>query len=237
MSKLIWGYSHSDFEVRRVCISADLPSELRILYLSDFHFTKYSGNIAARLLAVVTELDPEIILLGGDYIDFKSGEPYFQAVLKEFALRKNVYAIAGNHDYFYGINKLKKLFAAYNIGFIEKKSVSFSCKGMHIRLDGNVCTRRVPADLSILCLHHPLDLSLFAADYDLAFAGHLHGSQVVFWQNERGLYPGRLFYKWNRLGAKSANCHYFISKGLGDTLPLRYCCAKELIFCTLSAKV
>jgi predicted MPP superfamily phosphohydrolase len=86
------------------------------------------------------------------------------------------------------------------------------------------------ADLNILCLHQPITLKPRKHPYQLVFAGHLHGSQFVFWQTPQGLYPGRWFYTWNRLQDWRDHCLYIISKGLGDTLPIRYNCKKDMIF-------
>src|SRR6185295_7440286 len=86
-----------------------------------------------------------------------------------------------------------------------------------IQIDGTTpATSPGTADLSILCLHRPIDVSKIAHHYNLIFAGHLHGSQAVLWSTKNGLYPGRLIYKWNRLSADIGNCRYLISKGLGD---------------------
>jgi len=99
-----------------------------------------------------------------------------------------------------------------------------------IQLDGGRPAAPLPdTDFSILCLHKPMDVVKVAHRYKLIFAGHLHGGQVVLWSGEKGLYPGRLFYKWNRLSADFGNCQYLISRGLGDTLPIRYNCKKEAI--------
>jgi uncharacterized protein len=90
-------------------------------------------------------------------------------------------------------------------------------------------TPQETADFSILLLHRPIDVRKIAHTYNLIFAGHLHGGQAVLWSTCKGLFPGRLVYKWNRLSVDYGNCQYLISKGLGDTLPIRYNCRKDSI--------
>jgi predicted MPP superfamily phosphohydrolase len=79
-------------------------------------------------------------------------------------------------------------------------------------------------------MHKPTDIKHFAERYNLAFAGHLHGCQFVLWKSNQKLFPGNFFYQFNILESIKNNCHYFISKGLGDTLPIRYNCKRDLIF-------
>jgi uncharacterized protein len=224
------GYN-TDFEMRQETIFADCKSPITLLFLSDFHFNKWNGAIVDKIIIQINTLNPDIILFGGDYIDTKSGLTHLERLLAALADRKNVFAIAGNHDYFFGIKKIKTVMLSHNIIWIEKQSFSLSLKDTHIRIDGNLpFFGKKDADIAILCLHEPIDIQPFASVYNLAFAGHLHGSQFVFWQNERGLYPGRWFYKWNILKTSIQNCAYFISKGLGDTLPIRYNCIKDILF-------
>ena len=146
-----------------------------------------------------------------------------------------MFAIAGNHDYFSGISKVKDVILANNIIWIEKASYVLNFQGRNIQIDGNQPGKALGnADFAILCLHKPIDVAPYQEKYNLVFAGHLHGGQFVFWQNKKGLFPGRFFYRWNILKAKIGNCNYYVSKGMGDTLPVRYNCKKDIIFVKVS---
>lgn len=233
--KLETGYNGS-FEVRHRHYCADIVSDLSILYLSDLHFTRYSGPFVSRIIAAVKELNPSIILLGGDYADSTGGLQHFTTLLRSLTDYKHVYAIAGNHDYFIGIEKVKKVVAECGIGWIEKSSERIMVNGICIQLDGNrLLQEPAGADLSVACLHQPRNIQPYKDRYNLAFAGHLHGGQCVWWQNNNALYPGRFFYKWNILEKQWDNCLFLISKGLGDTIPLRWNCKKEMIFVLIQA--
>ncbi len=228
--KLEIGYNHS-FEIRRETCYLNCIDNFSILYLSDLHLNKFSQSIYERIVKSIEELDPSIILLGGDYVDSQRGLNYLNLILNSISQRKNVYAVAGNHDYFIGIEKIKKSMFENNITWIENKSVNINLGNSKIKIDGNFIKNEIGIhDFSILLLHKPKHLSKFADSYNIALAGHLHGSQFVFWKSENKLFPGKLFYKWNILKTQQNNCHYFISKGLGDTLPIRYNCKKDLIF-------
>ena len=233
--KLEIGYNHS-FEVRKEQYHFINGENFSILYLSDFHFNRFSEKITNKIIDTINELNPSIVLLGGDYVDSRKGLIHLESLLNALSKRDFVFAVAGNHDYYFGIKELEKIFDAYHIKWIEKKSFRFTLKNCSIKIDGNILETSDPkSDFSILCLHKPIAGKDFQNHYDLAFAGHLHGCQFVLWKSGEKLYPGKLFYKWNILKAKLNNCGYLISKGLGDTLPIRYNCKKDLIFVEVTA--
>lgn len=228
------GYN-SRFEVRMERMTCAITAPIRILYLSDLHFTKRSGGMAARLAEEVQKLHPDLVLLGGDYTDTYAGLVPLDRLLKGISDVSPILAIAGNHDRFFGIKTLREMMEKHRVQWIEGASLDLEIKGTMIRIDGNVSVERNSGNaLRVLCLHKPLDLAKLPTSYHLAFAGHLHGSQCVLWENKRGLFPGRLFYTWNRLRTKAGDCHYYISRGLGDTLPIRYNCPKELVLVDLA---
>jgi predicted MPP superfamily phosphohydrolase len=228
----------NDFEVRKESIFATVQQPFSILYLSDFHFNGWSGEVVKWMVDRVTELQPDIILLGGDYVDTRKGVQWLELFLEEILERKHVYAIAGNHDYFFGIKKIEKLFLDRDIVWIENEAISIQLKGMQINIAGNRIKENTnSSDFSILCVHNPKVLNGNLETYYLAFGGHLHGSQFVFWENEKGLYPGKLFYKWNVLSKEKDECKCLISKGLGDTLPFRYNCKKDMILVEVKPEI
>ncbi len=228
--KLEIGYNHS-FEIRRETCTTNCQDNFSVLYLSDLHLNKFSQNISERISTTINELNPTIVLFGGDYVDSHRGMVHFKKLLQSISNRKNMFAIAGNHDYYFGIDEIKKSLLENNVVWLEKKSVNLNFKNTMLKIDGNFINKEVSKhDFAILLLHKPKHTNQFADIYNLAFAGHLHGSQIVLWQSENKLYIGKLFYKWNILKTKRNNCHYFISKGLGDTLPIRYNCKRDLLF-------
>lgn len=230
MSKRLEIGYNSRFEIRMERVACAVRSAIRILYLSDLHFTGRSAEMAGRLVEEVKRLCPDLVLLGGDYTDSYAGLVPLGHLLQGISGVAPALAIAGNHDRFFGINTLREMMETHRVQWIEGASHDLYIKGTHIRVDGNACAERDPGSaIRVLCLHKPLDPEGLRTGYHLAFAGHLHGGQCVLWENRKGLFPGRYFYKWNRLKAQVGDCHYYISRGLGDTLPIRYNCPKELI--------
>jgi predicted MPP superfamily phosphohydrolase len=70
-----------------------------------------------------------------------------------------------------------------------------------------------------------------AAGFDIVLAGHLHGCQCVLWRRGERLYPGAFFYRWNGLRFTRGASAMVVSRGVADTLPVRYGCPREVVLC------
>ena len=68
----------------------------------------------------------------------------------------------------------------------------------------------------------------------LTLAGHLHGGQVVLFERKGRLYPGACFSRWNGLRFEDEGATMWVSRGVADTLPLRWNCPREVLLCELS---
>jgi uncharacterized protein len=223
------GYNTS-FEIKYQTVKAAIPSPVSIMYISDLHCRSYSKNIISQLAEKIHDLDPDVILLGGDYVDSVKGLQVFDAFLKALS-GKAVFAIAGNHDYYFGIERIRNAIERHGGRWIEKDSVLFQINDTSIRIDGNApFDHSKKADLNILCLHRPRNISTWSRKYQVTYAGHLHGGQIVMWTRRGKLYPAAMFYPLNFLRAEEHGSVYLISKGMGDTLPVRWNCPKDIIF-------
>ena len=240
--KLELGYNFP-VEVRNYTYPSAALAGKRILYLSDIHYHRLSGPRVERHLELIRIIDPHLLLLGGDYIDTPFGLPCFQRLVTSIPPIPT-FVIAGNHDWSC-VKRLRTIVEKAGHTWTHNYSTTLQLGDASIRIDGTRPAADAPAvapdlsskpDLSILCLHHPIDVRPLAHRYNLVFAGHLHGGQIVFWQTPKGLYPVRWRYRWNQLRLDYGECHYLISKGLGDTLPIRYNCRRDVIAVTFEPK-
>ncbi len=72
--KLYTDYTNSHFQVTFYRVTSSHVSEkLRVLFLSDLHLREY-GEHNEELIQTVQELDPDLILLGGDLVTFPNPE-------------------------------------------------------------------------------------------------------------------------------------------------------------------
>ena len=79
------------------------------------------------------------------------------------------------------------------------------------------------ADCQVLCIHHPGPPAA-RQGFDLILSGHLHGGQFVFYERGGKLYPGAFAYRWNGLRFQENGHTLLVSRGVRDTLPLRWNC-------------
>lgn len=231
MKKLEIGHN-STFEIRKELISNKDLNGLKLIFLSDFHLNKYSLPIVESLISSLEKIKPDLILLGGDFLDSKGGIPYFELFLSGISPIGKVFAILGNHDYWWQ-KYLKQCFAKFNVHLLAESETKFYYKEHTILISNNPKSIRLHP-FQILLMHKPIKLG--ASNFDVAFAGHLHGCQFVFWQKDQKLFPGAFFYPMNQLKLQEREFSYFISKGLGDTLPIRYNCKKDFLYLQFTDK-
>lgn len=224
-----------DIIVRHEQYRTNLPrAGLRLLYLSDLHFTARSEALAARIGTLAAAEAPQLILLGGDYADTPGGRRPLARLVAELAQLAPTLAIAGNHDQWLGLGAIRAAITEHGGQWIEGQRRQLQLAGRQLHIDGNLrpepgALAQQAGPLRILCAHRPPDLTRWYPHYDLILAGHLHGGQLVLWQRGAQLYPGRLLYRWNGLRYARGGCRMLVSRGLGDTLPLRLGCPRELL--------
>ena len=93
---------------------------------------------------------------------------------------------------------------------------------------GNPQQELWPAHCQVLCTHHPGPPAA-RQGFDLILSGHLHGGQFVFYERGGKLYPGAFAYRWNGLRFQENGHTLLVSRGVRDTLPLRWNCPREVI--------
>ena len=209
-------------------------ARLDILYLSDFHLTGRSQARAAALLAQIRALRPGLILLGGDYADTRAGLLPLARFARGAARVAPVLAVAGNHDVFMGVALVRQTLLASGAQWLEGPCARFQLDAAHaVLVVGNYAAQEACSAqtglMRVLCAHRPPAGPVLPSGHDLVLAGHLHGGQLVGWQHRGELFPGRWFARWNGLRYQQGDTTLVVSRGLGDTLPARCNCPREIV--------
>src|SRR5438552_2231151 len=118
MAGAIGGGIYGAFEAKRlqvtrmsICIP-NLPrvfDGMRIAFLSDLHHSAVvPASFIQHAVELTNELDPDVVILGGDYVTaglryapFGTGRKYVAPcfeLLKNLRARRGVFAVTGNHD-------------------------------------------------------------------------------------------------------------------------------------------
>ncbi len=232
--KLEIGYKNT-FEIRNKNLNLGLDNELKIIFISDLHLNGYSETLVYKLIQTVGSQKPDLILLGGDYVDTKKGLYLFEKLCSLLPKNVNKVAIWGNHDRFFGIKRIHPILEKNSIKLIDQDSIQIESSHKKILVSNSFLPDPTTHfDLSIAIVHNPKKLKNLNSSFNLALAGHLHGCQLVLKEKDNKLYPGIWFYPWNFLETQIKNVPLLISKGLGDTLPIRYNCPRDIIIITIN---
>ena len=215
--------------VRREDVIVGLQRPVRLLYASDLHLTG-TDFVSERVAAAVAEERPDAVLLGGDLVEGAAGRDCLERMIKELVRHAPVLAVEGNHDRFWGVSAVRAAVRAGGGHWLLDEPVLLG--GLRL-----VARTHAPADEAPTCLvgHDPADLPAAASHgVRLVLAGHLHGGQLVLGEHGGRLYPGAFLYRWNGLRFLDGGTTMLVSRGVSDTLPVRFACPTEVLSCTVS---
>lgn len=224
--------SSLELTVRRERLGAG-GRPVRLLYASDLHFSgRWTERAGEQLAARVEELSPDLTLLGGDLADSAAGLARLSSCVARLARVCPVWAVAGNHDRLPGVPAVRAAVEAGGGSWLGGRRAAAG----RVALDGEPRRERNPrGGFRVLCSHDPAVFpQAVEAGYDLVLAGHLHGLQCVIAERGGLLYPGVWLWPFNGLRFCSGSTTMLVSRGVSDTIPLRWNCPREVLLCEIS---
>lgn len=170
------------------------PQRLRVVSLSDFHFDPlYEEDFLATVVQRTNELNPDLVLLTGDYItDSARRIDDFAQVMGGLKPKFGVFGCLGNHDMWHMTTHMIAPFGKNGIGLLVNQHTRVPCAGGDVVIAGlhsawggtpdwAVAARGMLADDRPLLLMHEPDTALtFCRDRRIALqlSGHTHGGQI-----------------------------------------------------------
>lgn len=204
-SLMIAGYWRAHHPVVRhveVLTEKSIPRDFTVAFASDIHLGPSIGaKFARRMVTRLNELQPDLVLFGGDMMDgdqrIVERQGGFQALAGIHAAW-GVYGVLGNHDHYgYDVNRVKEQLQQSGIRILSGETVE-PAKG--VALTGIMDARyhgeapgipELPGIFHILIEHEPVHINEAAkAQGNLYLAGHTHAGQ--YWPNRifvRKLFP------------------------------------------------
>ncbi|HEU0051026.1 MAG TPA: metallophosphoesterase [Patescibacteria group bacterium] len=220
---------------------------VRIAFLSDFHANETKGKkFFSRVAAKTNALKPDLILLGGDFMEERASFLPELLPLKKLKANYGKFFIIGNHDFFDDPGRVRREIEKLGFTDLSNKEEAFEIHNRPLRIVGLDDVWFGAPDLSviharskeprILLTHEPDALfDLKKGDADLVLVGHTHGGQVrlPFFGRVIPL-PQKISHTFDRGRKFWCAIPVIISQGLGESVfPLRFFCPPEIVLIDL----
>ena len=257
----LWG--NIALEVNEYEIVSDRIPEafagFRIAQVSDLH-NKDFGEGYGQLLTLLSEINPNIIVVTGDLIDSLQTD---LDVALEFAWQAGkiarVYYVSGNHEARVPeYEDLKTGLVKAGVVILENQKVQITREGESITImgiddpsfqedylfgDSESVARQAIEDLknesdgyTILLSHRPELFDLYVdTEMDLVFSGHAHGGQFRLPFVGGLVAPNQGFFpKYDAGQFNEENTTMIVSRGVGNSIiPIRFNNRPEIVLVTL----
>lgn len=245
--KLIDNHTH-DIEINREEIyNNKIKENLKILHLSDLHFN-FDRNYQQKLLKIVNNLEYDFLFFTGDYVNKEQYILNLNQFLEKIDNKENAFAVFGNHDYEYNLDKLESAFKENNIKILDNKGQTLNIKNNNVNIIGvetpdlekdkfNKATEDLNLTQNInLLLSHTYHIVKRDKldDINLVLAGDTHGGQInIPFINQIINNKFELKYKSGKYILN--HLILLINRGIGTSiLPFRINCKPEVLLITLS---
>ena len=260
----LWG--NIALEVNEYQITSDkIPeafSGFRIAQVSDLHNAEF-GEGNCKLIGLLSQTDPDMIVLTGDLIDSRQTDIEIALEFAEQAMQISpVYFISGNHEArMREYDDLKMGLVDAGVVVLENQQVQITKEGEHITLigvddpsfrtdylfgDAESVIKQATADLqnetdsfTILLSHRPELFDTYVdSGVDLVFSGHAHGGQFRIPLVGGLVAPNQGFFpKYDAGQFNRENTTMIVSRGVGNSIiPVRFNNRPEIIVVTLNAE-
>lgn len=234
------------------------PNELsgiRIAVISDIHVGGwFIDDEKLRLIVEETnKLQPTLIVIAGDFMsghpreDKHAADPEsFAPKLKGFNAPLGVYAVLGNHDWWWGGKAVRQALEVNGIKVLDDEVAEISHQGTSFWLAGlaDLWTRpqniddtiaKVPEGKTVIALTHNPDIfPRVPRRVSLLIAGHTHGGQIRFPFIGPVIQPSKVSDRYVRGQVFESSHHLFVTTGIGTSIvPVRFGVPPEIVLLTL----
>jgi len=216
---------------------------VRIAQVTDLHMARM-GSLHERLLAMLHDAGPDIVVLTGDMIERAAARGSLDDFLRELP-DLPTFSILGNWEYWSGlaVDGYRRLFDNHSIDLLVNRSVTVNVGGGTLRITGlddlvaghpdpeAAVVEAEPCRNHLLLAHCPASREACplpaAHTPSLILSGHTHGGQIApfGWAIVRPWGSGPYVAGWYREGGPSM----YVSRGIGTSLmPVRIGATPEL---------
>lgn len=221
----------------------------KIALLTDIHHGPHNNiEFVSSIVNKTNKLDADIIALGGDYIATKP--KYIKPCIKELSrltAKEGVFAVLGNHDHKWGLDRVSNEFKKTNIILLKNSGAWITRDQSRIRFCGvddywygrqdlGSALGDCQKDETAILLSHNPDYAEIIQDkrIKLVLCGHTHGGQIKIPFLGALIIPSMYGKKYAEGLIKAPHTQVYVSRGLGTVyIPLRVNCPGEIVLIEL----
>lgn len=233
----------------------NLETEIRVVMIADPQPAGPHLTIerVQEIMARADALQGDIVLLLGDYVSMVGLNTSFTepadtvAALGQLKAPMGVYAVLGNHDWWWDGPKMRRLLQEQGIVVLEDgarlaqndtKALWIAGLADPVTQSYDVWSTLAQTDdaAPVILLSHTPDVFPEVPDsVALTLAGHTHGGQVYIPGIGRPIVPSRYGQRYAYGHIIEEGRHLFVSSGIGTAiLPVRFLTPPELVVITLT---
>ena len=237
-------YEPQALQAERNPIASPLPGgRIRLVQVSDLHlssFNKYFKEVASK----VSRLEPDLIVLTGDYLEEERNIRGVLNFLKELRAPHGIFAVQGNWEYWSRLEgeNLRRHFSGAGVRLLINERADLEINGRALSIYGldypssTDYLHRLQQDMdprrfNLLLSHVPgFAHEQLSEHINLVLSGHTHGGQIrlpylpPFYLPR---YSGRFVAGFYTVSEHQVPL--YVSRGVGTSvLPLRFLCRPEI---------
>jgi predicted MPP superfamily phosphohydrolase len=222
---------------------------VRVALLADLHVgSPFNGlDKLDRIVTATRDAQPDLVVIAGDFVIHGVVGGHFvppaliAARLETLAASRRVFAVLGNHDWWYGSGAVGRALTAHGVAVLEDGAVSVSNRACQFWLAGigdlwegrhdvGAALGGVPDGVPVLALTHNPDIfPEIPSRVALTLAGHTHGGQVYVPLLGRPVVPSRYGERFAIGHIVEGDRHLFVTPGLGTSIvPVRFLVPPEV---------
>ena len=222
---------------------------LRILHLSDFHFSSKDQTHVDAIARLIRGLEVDLCLITGDYKFGHYGPvehvgPSMAQILGGLHAQHGVFSVLGNHD----VGAVVQILEASSVRMLVNAGAQLCIHGAPLWIAGvddphkfqcddlDAALQGAPANAFKILLAHTPEIipQAEAAGISLYLTGHTHGGQICFPLIGALTMNTRCHRRYTRGAWRHGAMQGYTVRGLGTSdLPLRFLCLPEAMLLTL----
>jgi uncharacterized protein len=246
----LWAlFEATQIQVKKYSINQKDLSGLKMVFLSDFHYSKHANDYKFKqMIEKTNQIEPDIIILGGDYSNGSVDDlDLLFSYLGQLKAKLGVFVVSGNHDYEPGFQmRIQKLTQYHNFKYLDNRGYwlnygnkRFKLIGVgdlthsHVRMSSDLSDTKI-SDYVIVISHQPdlmMQLDPEEVKYvDLMLSGHTHGGQLTLFGLFAPYLPSSYGQELRTGMKKREESIVIVSNGIGEqVLPMRFFSPPQMV--------